>query len=106
MGLADRDYMKPPSRPTGRVTRLDGSTVDGLRWSRRDQGFVSVPPAAANVRKIVRRAAWAALAIGLFTFAWAIGCAIVGSEWAGKGPVFEPTASFPATKGASSNVAR
>jgi hypothetical protein len=30
----------------------------------------------------------------------------VGSEWAGKGPVFEPPASFPATKGASSNVAR
>jgi len=101
MGLADRDYMKPASRPTGRVTRLDGSTLDGLQWSRRDHRFVSSPPKTI-VRTIMRRAAWSALAIGVFTFAWAIG----GSEWAGKGPVFGPPASFPATKGASSNVAR
>ena len=105
MGLADRDYMKPASRPTGRVRRLDGSTVEGLRWDRRDQSFVS-SPAKTNTRRIMRRAAWSALAIGAFTFAWAIGCAVVGSEWAGKGPVFEPPSSSPSATGASSNVAR
>lgn len=105
MGLADRDYMKPASRPTGRVRRLDGSTVEGLRWDSRDHWFVS-SPAKTNGRTIMRRAAWSALAIGVFTLAWAIGCAIVGSEWVGKGPVFEPQASSPSTTGAISNVAR
>jgi hypothetical protein len=105
MGLADRDYMKTAPRATGRVSRLDGSTVEGLRWDRRDQRFVSSPP-KTNVRTIMRQAAWFALAIGVFTFAWAIGCAIVGSEWAGKGPVFEPPASSPSTTEATSNVAR
>lgn len=105
MGLADRDYIKPASRPTGKVTRLDGSSVEGLRWNSRNRAFVS-SPARITGRTIMRRAAWSALAIGVSTFAWAIGCAIVGAEWAGKGPVFEPRASSHSSAGASSNGAR
>ena len=105
MGLADRDYMKSNSRPTGKVTRLDGSSVEGLRWNSRDGVFVSSPTRTAG-RTIMRRAAWIAFAVGVFTFAWSIGCAVVGAEWAGKGPVFEPPASSQPSAGASSNGAR
>ena len=105
MGLADRDYMRSTSRPTGKATRLDGSSVEGLRRNSRDGVFVRLPTRIAG-RTIIRRAAWIALAMGVFTFAWAIGCAIVGAEWAGRGPVFEPPASSRSSAGGSSNVAR
>ncbi|WP_267381399.1 MULTISPECIES: hypothetical protein [unclassified Sphingomonas] len=71
---------------------MDGSTVDGLRWDGRRNEFVTSHRPVTNQR-ILRRAAWAALALGVFTFIWAIACAIVGAEWAGKGPVFVPPAS-------------
>lgn len=92
MGLADRDYMKEASRRTAKVRRMDGSTVNGLRWDGRRNEFVTSHKPPTN-HWLLRRIAWAALALGVFTFGWAIACAIVEAEWAGKGPVFEPPAS-------------
>lgn len=104
MGLADRDYMKPPSRPTGKVTRLDGSSVEGLRGNSRDGVFVS-SPARTPGRMIMRRAAWLTPAVGVSPSAWVIGCVVVGSEWAGKESVFEPPASSHSSARASSDGA-
>lgn len=105
MGLADRDYMKEASRRTGRVLRLDGSIVDSLRWDVGRDEFVSAPPKAMKGRR-ARLAAWLALGLGIFTFAWAIGFAIVGAEWAGQGPAFEPPSPPQAAAGAPPHVAR
>lgn len=105
MGLTDRDYVKEASRRTGRVLRLDGSIVDSLRWDVGRDEFVSAPPKAMKGRR-ARLAAWLALGLGIFTFAWAIGFAIVGAEWAGQGPAFEPPSPPQAAAGAPPHVAR
>ena len=84
---------------------MDGSVVDGMRWDVGRDEFVSSPPKVKN-RLRVRLAAWLALALGVFTFAWAIACAVVGAEWAGQGPVFEPPSPAHAAAGAPPHVSR
>lgn len=105
MGLAERDYMNRASRRTGRVRRMDDSIVDGRRWDVGRGEVVSSPPKVLNSRR-ARRAAWLSLALGIFTFAWAVGCAIVGAEWAGQRPVFARASPPHAAAGAPPHVSR
>lgn len=97
MSLADRDYMK--ARPTGRTVRLampPVGAIDGAAWApagplqaaqeRRSR------PAARSRRLMSRRRLLSLLAAlaGLFTLAWAVGCAIVGASLRTDGGTFTP----------------
>lgn len=97
MSLANRDYMR--ARPTGRTVRLATppvGAIDGAAWAPASPLQAAherrAPPAAQSPRLMRRGRLLSLLAAltGLFTLAWAVGCAIVGVSLRTEGGTFIP----------------
>lgn len=97
MSLADRDYMR--ARPTGRTVRLATppvGAIDGAAWPPANPRQAAQErrsrPATRSRRLMSHRRLLSLLAAltGLFTLAWAVGCAIVGVSLRTEGGTFIP----------------
>lgn len=89
MGLADRDYMRSPSAQRGRATRLNVAPTDGVIW----EAGVDHSPAANHLpwrRRMAVLTLWLTAGTAVFTFLWAIACAMIGAQWHGQGTTFTP----------------
>ena len=89
MGLADRNYMRSPSAQRGRASRLNAAPTDGIIWEEKADNS----PAANHMpwrRRMVALALWLTAGTAVFTFLWAIACAMIGAQWHGQGTTFTP----------------
>ena len=95
MGLGDRDYMR--AQPTGRTGRLAVAPVDAidaapspsatrLQVVQERGSRISGPPRLQQRRR--RLLGLLSALTGLFTLAWAVGCAIVGASLQTEGGTF------------------
>jgi len=106
MGLADRDYMRSPTRHRDRITRLNNAPTEGVILEARAirSPAAKWPP---RRRQMCVLALWLAGGAAVFTILWAIACAIIGAQWHGQGTTFTPTtAQNKAQVGGSNHGAR
>lgn len=95
MGPGDRDYMR--AEPTGRTERLATAPVDAIdavTWpsatllqAAQERGSRFSGPSRLRQRRRRLLSLLSALT-GLFTLAWAVGCAIVGASLQTEGGTF------------------
>lgn len=95
MGPGDRDYMR--AEPTGRTVRLTSAPMDAidaatsasatLLQATQERASLFSGPSRLRQRRGRLLGLLAALT-GLFTLAWAVGCAIVGASLQTEGGTF------------------
>jgi len=95
MSLAGRDYMR--ARPTGRTVRLTSAPMDAINaatsasatllQSTHERASRFSGPSRRHRRRRRLLGLLSALT-GLFTLAWAVGCAIVGASLQTEGGTF------------------